>query len=199
MEDLKKLAAMDTAKSKAEGFKSMVARDGWDTAIKKLNELYGHQAKQDEDDPNVFKLQSLPNIRRMSKETIDTLNVQSAGSPAERFLVDRAEKESRFAEKVYSLVPQDANALDTVPFVLKFEPDMSCYVFKEIRVRRLEQEEYEKIKVMRGYREDFVQSQSLAAVHFNPENILKRMNFKPVTEDKETADANSPPESEEAS
>jgi hypothetical protein len=29
-------------------------------------------------------------------------------------------------------------------------------------------------------------------VHFNPENILKRMKFSPVTEELEPADANTP-------
>ena len=57
---------------------------------------------------------------------------------------------------------------------------MSCYCLKEIYVKRLEQEQYEKIKAMRVYKEDFVQSQGLAAVHFNPENILKRMSFRQV-------------------
>jgi hypothetical protein len=48
---------------------------------------------------------------------------------------------------------------------------------------------------MQVYREDFVQSQSLAPVHFNPENILKRMNFRLAGQNKEATDANTPVES----
>ncbi len=43
--------------------------------------------------------------------------------------------------------------------------------------------------------EDYVQSQSLAAVHLSPENILKRMNFRWVLTGEEPADANAPTES----
>ena len=47
---------------------------------------------------------------------------------------------------------------------------------------------------MQVYKEDVIQSQSMAAVHFNPENILKRMNFKWVPEQAHSADANEPAE-----
>jgi len=55
------------------------------------------------------------------------------------------------------------------------------------------------MKANRLFREDYVQSQSLAVIHFNPENILKRMNFKPARSEEETADPNEPDESEAAS
>jgi hypothetical protein len=41
-----------------------------------------------------------------------------------------------------------------------------------------------------------MQYQSLAPVYFNPDNILKRMKFRMVEEDKEKADVNTPFESE---
>jgi len=111
------------------------------------------------------------------------LSVQSAGNPAGQFLVNNYEKEGQFRSRLYSLVPQDSNTVDTVPLVMEFKPDMSYYCLKEIRVKRLEQEQYEKIKAMRVYKEDFVQSQGLAAVHFSPENILKRTNFRWVKDE----------------
>ena len=37
----------------------------------------------------------------------------------------------------------------------------------------------------------------MAVVHFNPENILKRLNFKPAKQDEEISDANVPAEAEE--
>ena len=61
---------------------------------------------------------------------------------------------------------------------MEFKPDMSYYCLKSISVKRLNKEEYEKAKALRVYKEDVVQSQSLAAVHFSPENILKRTNFR---------------------
>jgi glucuronate isomerase len=82
---------------------------------------------------------------------------------------------------------------------MEFKPDMSYYVVKELSVKRLYQEDYDKSKATRIFREEYIQSQSLAAIHFNPENILKRMNFRAVGTEEETTDANAPAESEAAS
>ena len=185
-EDLKKLAAMDITKSKAKDFIKQVVKDGWDGAVDKFNELYppvAGQVKQDESDPNVFKLQNFSNLRRISRETIGTLAVQNAGNPAGQFLVNERKKQGQFVAQLYSLVPQDSNTVDAVPLIMEFKPDMSYYVIKKICVKRLEQEQYEKIKALQAYKEIHIQSQSLAAVHFDPENILKRMNFRWVRDE----------------
>ena len=123
---------------------------------------------------------------------LETVALQSEGNPAGRLLINRAEKRNRLVGQFYSLVPQDSNTIDTLPLVMEFKPDMSYYCLKNLSVKRLEQEQYDRIKALQDYKEDFIQSQSLAPVHFNPENILKRMNFKMVEEDKEPADINTP-------
>ena len=82
---------------------------------------------------------------------------------------------------------------------------MSFYCIKNISVKRITLQEYEKTKAMQIQREDYTQSESLAAVYFNPENILKRMSFRPAPADnkpgparvgEEPADANTHTESE---
>lgn len=215
IEDLKKLAAMDVAKRKAEEFVNSVAENGWDDALAKFNALYSRelkgqgnqQAEPNESDPNRFELESLTNLRRIPSQTLEALAVQSVGNPEERLFVPEAQKlltlneaeiESQFIERLYSLVPADSNTVEKLPLSLEFKPHMSFYVIKNISVKRLEQQEYDMIKARRAYQEDHIQSQSLAAVQFNPENIVKRMKFRPVKEAQESADTNAPPESEEA-
>ncbi len=217
-EDLKKLAARDITKSKAEEFIGLAAKDGWDTAIDKFNELYGKQTGQDPNDPNAseisneeksvsepFKLQNLTGLRRISKATLQTLTVQTAGNPAAQFFLNQRKNHRRFVEQLYSLIPQDSNTVDTVPLVIEFKPDMSFYCIKNISVNRVTLQEYERTKAMQIQREDYTQSESLAAVYFNPENILKRMSFRaapagnkggPARVGEEPADANTPTESE---
>jgi len=217
-EDLKKLAAMDITKSKAEEFIGLAAKDGWDTAIDKFNELYGKQTGQDPNDPNApeisneeksvsepFKLQNLTGLRRISKATLQTLTAQTAGNPAAQFFLNQQKNHRRFVEQLYSLIPQDSNTVDTVPLVIEFKPDMSFYCIKNISVKRITLQEYEKTKAMQIQREDYTQSESLAAVYFNPENILKRMSFRaapasnkagPARVDEEPVDANAQTESE---
>ena len=217
-EDLKKLAARDITKSKAEEFIGLAAKDGWDTAIDKFNELYGKQTGQDPNDPNAseisneeksvsepFKLQNLTGLRRISRATLQTLIVQTAGNPAAQFFLNQQKNHRRFVEQLYSLIPQDSNTVDTVPLVIEFKPDMSFYCIKNISVKRITLQEYEKTKAMQIQREDYTQSESLAAVYFNPENILTRMSFRPAPAgnkrdparaDEEPADANTHTESE---
>ena len=217
-EDLKKLTAMETAKNKAEEFITIAAKDGWDKTIDTFNELYGKKTAKDPNDPNAaeispsgvprtieeeklaepFKLQNLPGLRRISKAALQTMAAQSAGNPAAPLFLNGRRKQQRFVEKLYSLVPQDSNSVENLPLVIEFKPDMSFYCIKNLSVRRVSLEDYEKIKGTRLQREDYVQSETMVAVHFNPENILQRMNFTPAKTD-EDEDEDTTEESEAAS
>lgn len=208
VKDLEKLAAMDTTKSKAGELIGLAAENDWDSAVDKFDELYGQRARQDESDPNVFKMESSMGLQRISSRTLAMLAAQSQGNLGERLFVREAQKwlslsqakiERQFIDQLYSLVPPDSNAVDDLPLTMEFKPNMSVYVIKNISVKRLAREEYQKIKAMQLYREDEIQAQGLAATHFNPENILKRMNFRPAKAAKEPADVNAPAESEAAS
>jgi hypothetical protein len=192
-EDLKDLAAMDTARSKAEEFVKLAEKDGWDSAINKFNDLYGEPAKQGPNEPNVFWVHTLPDLRRVSNAILQTLAVQSVGNLSAAKLA-KTEVAKQFVDKLYSLVPQDSNTIGTAGLIMEFKPDMSFYVIKDISVKRLNQAEYARIKPHWLYREDSVQVQSMAAEYFNPANILKRVNFRWAEGYGETKDANAPPE-----
>jgi len=189
-EDLKKVAAMETTKTNAQEFIKQIAKDGWEDAVKKFNERYQPADHKKQDEPNAFKLQDLKDLKRFSNARLETFALQTADSPTARFSIDVTKKTRQLIDQLYSLVPQDGNTLVSVPAVMEFLPDMSCYVIKNISINRIDQSEYEKIKAAEVYKEDIVQSQSMSAVHFNPENILNRMNYKPVVQ-KQT-DANAP-------
>jgi len=200
-EDVKRLAAMNTAKSKAEELIKLVAENGWDDAINKFNDLY-------KGEPNMFRLENLTNLRRIPNASLETFVVQSSGSPQDRVFVREAQKwlsiseariESRFIDQLYSLVPQDSNTVKNLPVSIEFKPHMSFYVIKNISVNRLSQQAYERIRATQAYRQEHLQNQSLAVIHFNPENIVKRMKFHPAKESTEPADANAQPEPEESS
>jgi hypothetical protein len=203
--DLKKLAVINDGlvKSKAEEFIELAAKDGWDKSLHKFNELYKQtssssvesQSKQDENDPNVFKVEQLANLRRIPKATLATLETQSQGSRGEQLFVQEAQKwlsvdaakiQSRFIDQLYSLVPQNSSTAKSLPLLMEFKPEMSFYVIKNILIKRLGLEEYEKNRAKKFFKEDHIQSESMAVVHFNPENILKRMNFRPAKQRSET-------------
>jgi len=200
-EDLKKLLAMDITKKKAMEFVDLASNESWEKAVEKFNELYGQQDK-DTSEPSAsgstkgplksFILQNLTNLRRTSSLTLEGLIAQSAGNPMVQPFVNEAKKESRLIDRVYSLIPKDSNTTDSIPVILESKQDTSYYCIKNISVKRLDLEQYEKIKAVRAYRENFALSQNLAPVHFAPENILKRMKFRLLKQDEEAADANTP-------
>jgi len=198
-EDLKKLAVLDTTKSKADEFIALAKKDGWTSAINKFEELYGQLQERDPNDPNAFRLQNYPDMRRISKANLETLALQGQGDPMASFYLSESKVNQQFVDQLYSLVPQDNDTAGTLPLVMEFKPDLSFYVIKNISVKRLFKEDFDKMKATRLFREDYIQSQSLAVIHFNPENILKRMNFKAAESEEEPADANTPDESEAAS
>ena len=177
-DDLKKLAAMNTARAKSKEFVTMAAKDGWESTSDKFNSLYGRQSDQNKGDPNAFKMESLKERRRISDGVLDILAVQSRDNPAAQFMAAEGKKNSLFMNQLYSVVPQDANTIGEVPVIMEFKPDMSYYCLKNLSIKRLTQQDYEKIKGWQVYEESTSESQSMAAVHFNPENIIKRMNFR---------------------
>ena len=190
VEDLKKLAAIDTTKAKAQEFIDVAKNTDWQTAIDKFNELYGAQAKEDPNDPNVFVPNYLTAISRNSSLQLKTLAVQAESSASAKYFLNQAEIEGQFTDQLYSLVPPDANTPDKLPTIVEFKPNMSFFCIKDLQVRRLWKEDFDRIRPVSFYRQDFTQSQSLAPEHFRPANILKRMKFK--EEDKERSDANEP-------
>lgn len=198
-EDLKKLAVLAATKSKVDEFIALAEKDGWTSAINKFEELYGQLQERDENDPNAFRLQNYPDMRRISKANLETIALQGQGDPMTSFYLSESRVNQQFVDQLYSLVPPDNDKAKTLPLVMEFKPDLSYYVIKDISVKRLFKEDYDKMKATRLFREDYIQSQSLAVIHYSPENILKRMNFKPAKSEEETANANTPAESEAAS
>jgi hypothetical protein len=198
-EDLKKLAALETTKAKAEELIALAQKENWTNAINKFEELYGKLQQRDPNDPNVFRLQKYPGMRRMLEANLETLALQGQGDPMTPFYLNESRINKRFIDKLYSFIPPDKNRAESLPVVMEFKPDMSYYVVKDLSIKRLYQEDYDKSKATLIFREEYIESQSLAAIHFNPENILKRMNFRAAGAEEETADANEPAESEAAS
>ncbi|MHC4362661.1 MAG: hypothetical protein ACYSTZ_07530, partial [Planctomycetota bacterium] len=125
VEDLKKLAAMETAGVKAEEFRELAVKDGWESAIDEFNQLYGEAEANEVDpgtdgtpDPNTaepnaaetsdanggvqgpFRLENLTNMRRVSSMGLDTLAVQSEGNLDVPFSIDMFKRESRLRDRL---------------------------------------------------------------------------------------------------
>jgi hypothetical protein len=176
--DLRALAAWDTTKSRAEEFKDLATKDGWDKAVAQFNERYGPQGKADPNDPNVFEVQHQAGLQRIPATEMQVLATQVANNPAAQIVLTQAENARQFVDLLYAQIPADSDTPAQLPAVLESKPSQSYYVLKSLSVQPLTKEEFQKMKGMVVRREEYNQIESLAAVYFNPENILKRMNFR---------------------
>ena len=182
LEDLRTLGAWETTKSKAQELIELATKESWDVAAKKFEELYGAQAKSDPNDPNVFEVQNLAGLQKIPTEQMDFIGTQAANSPgAMKFLLQLA-TEQRFVNRLYSLIPAQSDSATQVPLVMEFKPDQSFYCLKSLSIKRLDQQQFQSMKPNMLLRKEHVATQSLAAVHFNPGNILKRTRFEAIRE-----------------
>ena len=124
--------------------------------------------------------------------------VWSISQPLFLWFLNQAKIEGEFTDQLYSLVPPDSNTPAKLPLVVEFKHDMSFFCVKDLKVKRLWKEDFDRIKPMSLFRQDHIQFQSLAPVHVNPANILKRMKFELLEPDEERTEANEPVESEAA-
>ena len=68
-----------------------------------------------------------------------------------------------------------------MPAVIEFQPLLSCYVIKSLSRNPVTTDEYEKLRQQIAYKENFILAQSMTLEHFMPDNIIKRLNLKSLT------------------
>ena len=179
--DLRLLAAWDKAKAKAQEFVELSvkdANDGWNKAVTKFNDLYGKQLKKDPNDPNVFRTDRRNGLPRTSEAQLEIYAAQLANSPNGQSVLNRIRTQQLFTDRLYSMVPADANKAPNMPAVMEFKPDQSFYAIKNVTVQRVNQEQFQQMKNTLAFRSENTETQSLITVHYDPQNIVKRMKFK---------------------
>jgi len=187
--DLRLLAAMDTAKNKADEFIKLASKESWKAAIDKFNELYAPKARDDANEAVVFKMQSRSNRQRIPEIAITQMAILHQGDPLGDIILDRTKMEKVLLDKIYALATADANNPEVLNSILEFKPALSYYCIENLVVHPLYRESFEIGKAMEIARDDYDNSQVLAAVLYNPEDIMKRMNFKLTRESARPAQA----------
>jgi hypothetical protein len=195
LEDLRILAAWETTKERAQEIVALASKDGWEKAVTEFNTLYGQQLKADPNDPNLFETSQRNGLQYISDAEVETITAQLANNANAPSLMNQLVMEMEFTDRLYSLVPADANAAPNMPTVMEYKPDQSVYALKTVVVRRLDEQQFENMKGMLLYRTQHIDAQSLAMVHFDPKNIVKRMefNYAPgiLTKQEDSNDVNS--------
>jgi hypothetical protein len=187
IDDLKRLATMNKTGERANQFVQMAVRDGWDTAIDKFNELYGSETGKADANATakkkLFRLITRTGLRKIPQEALVAYEVRRQGDPMVRNIIDRMKVESMLIDKLCAVLPGDANVLETAGTIVEVKPALGYYCLKDLVVHQLYDGQYEKIKAKVILNNDFADAQALAAVHYNPRSIMKRMNFALVKEE----------------
>jgi hypothetical protein len=177
-DDLRLLAAWDKTKAKAQEFVELASKEGWEKAATKFNDLYGKEIKKNPTDPNVFRVDRTNGMRRITQAQMEVIAAQLANGPNAQSVLHRVETDRWLADRLYSLVPADANTAPNMPAVMEFKPGRSFYALETVTVQRLNEQQFQDMKNSMAYRNDHIETQSLAVVHFDPQNIVKRMDFR---------------------
>jgi hypothetical protein len=196
VEDLKTLAAMQTAREKAKEFLSLAQEDGWDKAVEQYNRQH---PPSEPDEPNNFELRSLTDLKRPSPDEDETISVQNSGLAGGHLAVNAHISDKMVLDTLFSLVPLEQTTAPQLPVSVEIRPDHSYYCIKDLTINRVDQSQYDKTKTLVARKYNTIEGQNLGIVYFKPENILERMNYRLIKKSKpQQAGEPNEPETEKA-
>jgi len=189
-QDCRKLAAFELACQKANEFVEIAKDKGWDKAIEKYNSLY--PAKDGDSSQKTFETQSWDKKNRVSQIDIETIKLGTSQSPiAERF-VNQTIIYAKLTDAFYSLFKQDQLEIENVPAIIEFKPLLTCYAIKSLSRQPETMQNYEQTRQQIAFKENYIMMQSMVIEYLMPDNILKRVNFRPAHEPNEPAEQTKP-------
>jgi hypothetical protein len=178
IKDLKKLEVLGTTKKTAEDFMREVEKiDNWQAKVDELNKQYPKGPEKAPEESNNFAFVNLMDQRQIPETRVYTIELYAQGEPALGIELFNVLKQRLFLEQLFALSKSEPNGPKT-PLVWEFAGDMSYYCIKNISLNQVYDNQYLSQKVQRMYYEDIFRSQGLALVFYNPDNILKRNNFR---------------------
>lgn len=189
IKDCKELAAAQIAEKAAKEFFETAQKDGWNTALEKINAQYG---KKNTADPNAktFDTRSMNNVKRVSAMDIELTKLRVAGMTGAEGIVDQSVMYGKLIDAFFAKYQQIQTGNEQLPAILEFPPKLSVYVISSIKADGPGTvEEFSKIRQQMALQEDFMDAQSAAFSFFMPDNITARSGLKTVESEKNT-DAN---------
>ncbi len=196
VEDLRRVAAMSKAQTRAQEFVAMAAKDGWKDVVDKFNKLYG-KSKDDVNAPSgkerTFNFSKRTGLRRMNSFDLSEIRTRYEGNPMGNYYVNRVSREGALINKLYALIPADGNSLDKPGTILEYKPFTNYYCIESMTIHRPYQEQFDMAKASETVNDEFAESQSLAVIYYTPKNIVKRMKFVEVKEVQEATPSGAEP------
>ena len=92
-------------------------------------------------------------------------------------------------DKLYALLPAGQMQVENVNRVIELKSGPGFCLVKDVSKTPVTIQDYNKSKGMLAFQANTAKTDSLALVHFMPENIIKRMKYEAVSDKKQQEDA----------
>ena len=180
--DAKRLKAVALAKARADEFAASIGDQAWEKAIEAYNTKYIKA-----DDPGAFtqrlKMDRLSERARSADSDIRRMAALVQGEPSMQRLYRDMVQTNQQLTVFNALLPAEKTEADNLKTVVEYKPASQWLVVKKITRTQPTKDEYRKSKAMAAYQIDAMQSDGLALIHFDPDNLRKRMQFVRTKED----------------
>ena len=176
--DIRLLAAMDAAKIRADKFAASVSGQDWDKAITAYNSEY---AKDEEPaaDSQQIELGNIKQQLRISHAEIELAKRIMLENPAAAQYLGQRIISSMLTDRLYALLPEDAETTGVIQTVLPFEAERGCFVVREVVRQPATTADYLDNKAQMALQLNAAESAGLGLIHFAPDNILERTGYQP--------------------
>ena len=181
IDDLKKVVAMEAARTRAEEFRQLIAQADWDKAAEKYNSQYAPK------DPNTvegkaFRKLAVDSLKRQmlaSESDIEQLRRMMRDNPVAAGFLQTRIVADMLNHKFFDLLA-DKSQTNVISAIIEFKPAASYYVVKSITRQPVTMEDYVQNKPYAALRTTLDSASGLGLIHFDPKQIHKRINYAPL-------------------
>ena len=183
-QDCKLLEAMNTCKARADEFVKLLADKTWREAVDEYNKAH---EKKDESDNLVggsqLRSRKLTNLVRTAQQDLKQSVERFADNPMAAAYVKSIVESKRLNDRLYELLGDGKTEAKDINAIMEFKPNASYYVVKDLSRTQVTKADYLTSKSTAAFRRNAGQSDSLGLIHFSPDNVFKRLNFRWAQED----------------
>jgi hypothetical protein len=184
-DDLKQVAAMDAAKAAAQELQQLIAKSDWDRAIEAYNTLYAPK------DPNTIKDSAFLKLAVTSQTNqvlVPAANIEQykqimKDNPAMARSIQMNLVSNMLNQKLFDLLG-DKTDTGVISQLVELKAARAWYVVMSIKERPATTEDYLQSKSFAALQATLDSSAAMGLIHFDPSQIIKRMNFAIIQQDR---------------
>jgi hypothetical protein len=183
VEDCKLLKATEAAKGLVDELAGLVKEKGWDDGLSEFNKAHGEEGDGESAATEKFKIDKVTGRTRVADSDVEQIKQFAAENPmAANYLREMIESKEML-DKMYELLPPGQAESKGINVVLELTAQGGYCLVKDVSRTSVTKEDYNRTKGMIAFQLNMARADSLALVHFMPENIIKRTNYRPVERD----------------